>query len=86
MADEGPPRPASGPEPNPCPAALPPPGSGEPPFRRLNCMHYDDCLDLAIARHWESWGCTGCQAYRISPREQGLLDWIRSRGVGASGG
>ncbi|HJZ85987.1 MAG TPA: hypothetical protein VKN99_12495 [Polyangia bacterium] len=56
------------PEPSPCPAALPAPGSGEPPFRHLDCIHYDSCLDVAILKRWESWGCTGCRAFQVSPR------------------
>jgi hypothetical protein len=23
-------------------------------------MYYDQCLDLAIKKTWETWNCTGC--------------------------
>jgi hypothetical protein len=37
---------------------------------------------MAIVRRWESWGCAQCDAFKISPREQEILDSIKARRVG----
>jgi hypothetical protein len=76
---------ADAPQPNPRSAQLPAPGSGEPPFRRLHCVHYDRCLDAAISERWESFTCLECDVHETSPREQELLDAIKGGrfGVGA---
>ena len=69
-------------QPNPCRASLPAPGSGEPPFRHLDCVHYDSCLDVAIVKGWESWSCAECQAFEISPREREIVESIKARRTG----
>lgn len=28
--------------------------------RNLFCMHYDQCLDQAIHKGWETWNCGSC--------------------------
>ena len=73
-------------QPNPAPASLPAPGSGEPPFRRLDCQHYDNCLDIAIIRRWDSWTCASCEAYQVSPAEQEIIDSIKARRMGGVSG
>lgn len=30
------------------------------PLRKLECNHYDTCLNLAAALNWESFSCEGC--------------------------
>ena len=29
--------------------------------RNVFCPHYGDCLDYAIEKAWENWGCCDCQ-------------------------
>jgi hypothetical protein len=37
------------------------PGQGDiARHRRVYCVHYDRCLDLAIERLWRSWTCEHC--------------------------
>lgn len=47
--------PLSGGGPRPVAAEL----SGTPD-RQVWCVHYDDCLDLAVRAGWESWACASC--------------------------
>lgn len=36
--------------------------------RRLYCAHYQECLDLAVARRWQSFVCTKCGAAEFLDR------------------
>jgi hypothetical protein len=42
--------------------------------RKLFCRHYDDCLDEAVMKGWNSWTCTRCPLYRLSPEVEGGLE------------
>lgn len=45
------------------------------PPRRVNCCHYDDCLDVAVARQWPSWRCpTHCVKGEAYSREHLIAD------------
>jgi hypothetical protein len=33
--------------------------------RNLFCPQYDDCLDEAVRRGWNSWTCARCPLYKI---------------------
>ena len=48
--------------------------------RSLFCVHYDDCLDVAIRRGWGSWGCLACGLASAAPRPgDGLDDYATQR-------
>ena len=32
--------------------------------RKLFCIHYDSCLDLAVERHWKGFSCENCRGFR----------------------
>lgn len=32
--------------------------------RRVWCVRYDECLDFAVERNWESFMCTSCEAFQ----------------------
>lgn len=34
-------------------------------YRNLYCRDYNSCLDLAVARSWDSWCCAKCK-YRFA--------------------
>lgn len=36
--------------------------------RRVLCLHYGDCLDLAVQRRWDGFTCGECRAYRSIAR------------------
>jgi hypothetical protein len=42
--------------------------------RRLFCRHYDDCLDEAVSRGWNSWTCSNCELNAASPEVEGGLE------------
>ena len=42
--------------------------------RRLFCCHYDDCLDEAVSRGWNSWTCSQCPLNAMSPKVEGGLE------------
>ena len=42
--------------------------------RKLFCSHYDDCLDEAVVKGWNSWTCTLCPLYAVSPEVEGGLE------------
>jgi len=52
----------------PCPSDLPqtinpeasPKRAGVETHRNLNCNHYDNCLDEAVRRGWQSFTCLKC--------------------------
>ncbi|MBI5545549.1 MAG: hypothetical protein HY901_16815 [Deltaproteobacteria bacterium] len=35
--------------------------------RNLFCSHYDDCLDEAVKKGWNSFTCVRCPLYTVSP-------------------
>ena len=35
--------------------------------RNLHCVHYDGCLDHALALAWPSWSCQTCALAEIRP-------------------
>lgn len=44
---------------------------GEPPFRRLHCDHYDECLQLAVDLNWPSWSCENChETGELTPQQR----------------
>lgn len=57
--------------------------SGVETHRRLFCPHYDDCLDTAVMRGWNSWTCARCPLVDASPEvEAGLEGYATQRRVG----
>ena len=56
----------------PCPSDLPqtinpeagPKRAGVETHRNLNCHHYDNCLDEAVRRGWQSFSCMKCPLYQ----------------------
>jgi hypothetical protein len=40
----------------------------EQPFRRFECHFYQICLSKACVGRWESWACTGCEAFEPAIR------------------
>ena len=42
--------------------------------RRLFCPRYDDCLDEAVAKGWNSWTCARCPLIDSSPKVEGDLE------------
>lgn len=48
--------------------------------RKLFCGHYDDCLGHAVLKGWNSWTCTRCPLYALSPEvEAGLEGYATQR-------
>ncbi len=35
--------------------------------RSLLCDRYDECLDLAYRRRWQSWTCVHCRRFELAP-------------------
>ncbi len=51
--------------------------------RNLFCNHYDDCLDEAVKKGWNSWSCTHCGLFAVQPdMEQGLENYATQRRLG----
>jgi len=44
--------------------------------RLLQCQHYDSCLDIAVARKWEGFGCAHCEAFEPRPHEKLRQDMV----------
>jgi len=42
--------------------------------RNLFCGHYDDCLDEAVVRGWNSWSCARCELHAIQPKIDGGVE------------
>jgi hypothetical protein len=72
----------------PCPMDLeqtinPEPGpkrAGVETHRNLNCHHYDNCLDEAIRRGWQSFTCAKCPMYGVAvPPQRGLEAYATQR-------
>ena len=48
--------------------------------RNLFCTHYDGCLDEAVKRGWNSWGCSRCGLYALAPPQAlGLESYATQR-------
>jgi hypothetical protein len=48
--------------------------------RNLFCTHYDGCLDEAVKRGWNSWGCTHCGLQAAAPPQaMGLESYATQR-------
>jgi hypothetical protein len=48
--------------------------------RNLNCNHYDNCLDEAVRRGWQSFTCIKCPLYAIPAAPQvGLESYATQR-------
>jgi hypothetical protein len=48
--------------------------------RHLFCPHYDDCLDEAVSRGWNSWTCSRCPLNAVALKvEGGLEDYATQR-------
>jgi hypothetical protein len=72
----------------PCPTELPqsinpeagPKRLGVEQHRNLNCNHYDNCLDEAVRRGWQSFTCIKCPLYAIPAAPQvGLESYATQR-------
>ncbi len=42
--------------------------------RKLFCQHYDDCLDEAVMRGWNSWTCARCPLVAMTPDTEGGIE------------
>jgi len=42
--------------------------------RNLFCNFYDNCLDEAVKRGWNSWTCTRCELHAVEPEVEGGLE------------
>lgn len=61
----------------PCPSELTAPINperGVEGHRNLFCGHYDDCLDEAVMRGWNSWSCARCELHAIQPKIEGGVE------------
>jgi hypothetical protein len=43
-------------------------------LRRLDCQHYDDCLEVAADRDWPGFHCNGCGGYTPQTPAQRFRD------------
>ena len=44
--------------------------AGVETHRNLNCNHYDNCLDEAVRRGWQSFSCMKCPLYALCAAPQ----------------
>jgi hypothetical protein len=57
-------------------AKKPPRGKDAAVHRRVYCVHYDGCLDLAVMRDWRSWTCARCLVrHERSPQGGYCIEW-----------
>lgn len=42
--------------------------------RRVGCVQYGSCLDLAFAARWEGFSCEDCKAFALPSRENFMAD------------
>lgn len=72
----------------PCPSDLPqtinpeagPKRAGVEHHRNLNCHHYDNCLDEAVRRGWQSFSCMKCPLYQhVEPPQMGIEAYATQR-------
>jgi hypothetical protein len=45
-------------------------------YRKLSCVFYDDCLDLAEKEDWPGFCCNSCKAFQAIDTERKVLDFI----------
>jgi hypothetical protein len=74
----------------PCPTELPqsinpeagPKRLGVEHHRNLDCAHYDNCLDEAVRRGWQSFTCIKCPLYALpSAQQAGIESFATQRRV-----
>ncbi len=61
----------------PCPTELTAPinpDRGVEGHRNLFCGHYDNCLDEAVNRGWNSWSCSRCELHTLQPKMEGGVE------------
>ena len=59
------------------------PDRGVEGHRNLFCSHYDNCLDEAVKRGWNSWTCVRCQLFALQPHvDAGLESYATQRRLG----
>lgn len=72
----------------PCPTELAqsinpeagPKRAGVETHRNLNCSHYDDCLDEAVRRGWQSFTCMKCPLHALqSPPQMSIESFATQR-------
>lgn len=56
--------------PNPSRAEQPHDPSAAAAMRRLDCVYYDQCLDVAVREDWPGFHCQACQAYESPSAER----------------
>ena len=44
------------------------------PNRHVFCTNYDLCLDLALAKRWDSFTCDDCSNYKLAKRS--FKEWL----------
>jgi len=49
-------------------------GAGVEHHRNLFCAHYDDCLDEAVKRGWNSFTCTRCPLFHQAGDYEGGVE------------
>jgi len=50
------------------------PDRGVEGHRNLFCGCYDNCLDVAVKRAWNSWTCTRCTLFAIQPQVEASIE------------
>jgi hypothetical protein len=50
------------------------PDRGVEGHRNLFCGHYDNCLDEAVTRGWNSWTCQRCELHAVQPKVEGGVE------------
>ena len=50
------------------------PDRGVDGHRNLFCNFYDNCLDEAVKRGWNSWTCTRCELHAVEPEVEGGIE------------
>jgi hypothetical protein len=72
----------------PCPTDLPqtinpeagPKRAGVETHRNLNCNYYDNCLDEAVRRGWQSFTCVKCAMnQQVAPPQMGIEQYATQR-------
>jgi hypothetical protein len=59
------------------------PDRGVEGHRNLFCGHYDNCLDEAVKKGWNSWSCTRCPLFAMQPEiDAGLESYATQRRLG----
>lgn len=50
------------------------PDRGVEGHRNLFCGFYDNCLDEAVKKAWNSWTCTRCPQFAVQPQIEGSIE------------